>query len=298
MANVKIIVQFSGGKDSQACLIQTCKEFGANNVTAIFCDTGWEHELTYNHINECCNKLGVNLITLKNKSVDGMIGLCKRMRWFPSSQNRMCTVKLKIEPMIDWVLSQDDNLILIQGIRAKESVARAKFETQCSYFKEYFFEGKTKKLYRKKAVLEWCKGHDASVLRPIFDWDAQQVIDYILENGQKPNPLYMKGVTRVGCFPCIYARLNELKIMAKNPEYVQRVVDLEKEINITREPGCEASFFGKNKIPSRFCKTHPNKAPTFSEVIDYVTRKENAPSLFEEFETETSCMSLYHGLCE
>ena len=43
---MKIIVSFSGGKDSQACLIQACKEFGADNVTAVFCDTGWEHELT------------------------------------------------------------------------------------------------------------------------------------------------------------------------------------------------------------------------------------------------------------
>lgn len=40
MNKVKVIVQFSGGKDSQACLIKACEDFGANNVTAVFCDTG------------------------------------------------------------------------------------------------------------------------------------------------------------------------------------------------------------------------------------------------------------------
>ena len=40
---MRTIVSFSGGKDSQACLIKACKDFGAANVTAVFCDTGWEH---------------------------------------------------------------------------------------------------------------------------------------------------------------------------------------------------------------------------------------------------------------
>lgn len=40
---MKIIVSFSGGKDSQACLIQAVNQYGADNVEAVFCDTGWEH---------------------------------------------------------------------------------------------------------------------------------------------------------------------------------------------------------------------------------------------------------------
>lgn len=138
MNKVKVIVQFSGGKDSQACLIKACEDFGANNVTAVFCDTGWEHEQTYSHVKEVASKLGVDLIILKNESVDGMYGLCKRMKWFPDSQNRMCTVQLKIWPMIDWILEQNKHLVIIQGIRAKESAERAKFNVECSYFSEYF----------------------------------------------------------------------------------------------------------------------------------------------------------------
>jgi tRNA(Ile)-lysidine synthase TilS/MesJ len=39
---MKIIVSFSGGKDSHACLIEAVKKYGADKIEAVFCDTGWE----------------------------------------------------------------------------------------------------------------------------------------------------------------------------------------------------------------------------------------------------------------
>lgn len=64
---MKILVSFSGGKDSQACLIQAFKQYGGGNLTAVFCDTGWEHPDTYKHVNDVCLQMGVKLITLKSK---------------------------------------------------------------------------------------------------------------------------------------------------------------------------------------------------------------------------------------
>lgn len=295
---VKIVVQFSGGKDSQACLIKACNDYGSENITAVFCDTGWEHEETYDHVHKIAEMLGVNLVILRNSKVDGMVGLCTRMKWFPDTSNRMCTVKLKVEPMIDWVLSQEEHLIIIQGIRAKESAERALYDVECSYFRDYFNTEYKGKLYRKRDVKKWCETHDASVLHPIFKWTGQEVIDYILANGQRPNSLYLKGASRVGCFPCIFARLNEIKIVARDEKYRQRVINLENTINSLRDKGNEASFFNKGKIPKRFCLINDNGAPTFSEVADYVLREESQPSLFGDDEPELSCMSLYHGLCE
>lgn len=51
---MKILVSFSGGKDSQACLIKACNDYGADKVTAVFCDTGWEHQDAYKHIENVC----------------------------------------------------------------------------------------------------------------------------------------------------------------------------------------------------------------------------------------------------
>lgn len=61
----RVIVMWSGGKDSQACLIHSVKKYGQKNVLAVFCDTGWEHEITVSHVENVCVQMGVELITLK-----------------------------------------------------------------------------------------------------------------------------------------------------------------------------------------------------------------------------------------
>lgn len=38
---MRILVSFSGGKDSQAALIHTVEKYGSDKVEAVFCDTGW-----------------------------------------------------------------------------------------------------------------------------------------------------------------------------------------------------------------------------------------------------------------
>ena len=47
---MKVIVTFSGGKDSLAALLWV-REHITTNFTTVFCDTGWEHPLTYEYIN-------------------------------------------------------------------------------------------------------------------------------------------------------------------------------------------------------------------------------------------------------
>lgn len=296
---MKIIVSFSGGKDSQACLIQACKEFGAKNIEAVFCDTRWEHHLTYEHVVKVTTELGVKLVTIKSE-IGGFENLCKKMKWFPDMQHRMCTVQLKIMPMIDYILTQDSDLVIIQGIRAAESIERSKMSCSANYFKEYIeSEIEKKHLYRKKDVLKWCKNHTATVERPMFGISAQDVIDYILEKGQEPNPLYKLGYSRVGCFPCIYARLSEIKAMRHELAYVARAVKLEEEVNRLRneEPKHYASIFAKGKIPARYCRKYGNSIPAFEDVIAYVSREDAQLDLFDTGK-EISCMSVYHGLCE
>lgn len=297
---MKVIVCFSGGKDSQACLIQACKEFGIENIEAVFCDTGWEHHLTYEHVKNVTADLKVRLVTLKSK-VGGFEQLCKRMKWFPDTTHRLCTVQLKIQPFIDYILTHDEDLVIIQGIRAAESDSRSKLPCSANYFKDYLEkdDDKKKRLYRKTAVRKWCQSHTVTVERPIFGMSAQDVIDYILENGQQPNPLYKRGASRVGCYPCIYARLQEVKNMRKDTDYVKRVELLEDEINVLRMKRryTPSSFFSKGKIPQRFCKKYGNGIPAFEDVLNYVSRDDAQLDLFEP-EEGYSCMSIYHGLCE
>lgn len=298
---MKVLVSFSGGKDSQACLIRACEDFKASNVTAVFCDTGWEHELTYRHVQEVASALGVELVVLKSPRFP-LQNLCKEMKWFPDSMNRMCTVLLKIMPMIDYVLTIDDNVVIIQGIRAAESQSRSKLSCSANYFAEYLADDSAKKrLYRKIDVKEWCGHHTATVERPMFGESAQGVIDYILQHGQQPNPLYRRGFSRVGCFPCIFARLSDIKAMRHFPDYVQRVIELEKEVNDIRQRegkgGKFASFLPVGKIPARFCTSYGEGVPAFEDVIRYVSRDDAQLDMFDD-DNAVSCMSVYHGLCE
>lgn len=285
---MKIVVSFSGGKDSQACLIEAVNKYGKDKVEAVFCDTGWEHPDTYTHIDYVVKQLDVRLTVLKGNY--DFVSLAEKKKRFPSTKARFCTEELKIKPMIDWVISQKDSIIIIQGIRSGESSARAAMEYECMYFKHYFqplANGK-KYSYRKKEIIEWCKKYDASVLRPIKDWSAQQVIDCILNAGQKPNPLYYKGFARVGCFPCIMCRKNEILNIVKNEkDMFERLKNAEKTIGY--------SFFPPQYIPEYACSN--GKYPTIMDVEKYVLSKNATLDMFEP-EEGYSCMSLFHGLCE
>lgn len=294
---MKTIVTFSGGKDSLAALLWIRNNF-TKNFTTIFCDTGWESPITYHYIDSVVKKLSLDFVVLSSKKFYGLIDLAKQKKRFPSSQRRFCTSELKSIPTIDYLLDiVKDDFIIIQGIRGAESKSRAKMSEQCNYFK-YYLEpygqnknGKDKfHTYRRKQILSFSKTHATEVLRPIFDWTAQQVIDYIIENGLEPNPLYKMGFKRVGCFPCIMSANPEIyQITQRFPERIVEIAQYEIE--------CKSSFFGPDSIPKKYYK---GDYPLINDVATYIQAEYARGTLFNEIEgtTPLSCMSYYSGLCE
>lgn len=300
---MKVLVSFSGGKDSQAALIWASKEFGPKKIEAVFCDTGWEHEYTYDHVNSVCESMGVKLVVLKSIKYDGFVDLAHKKGRFPSSQARFCTEELKTKPMIDYILSHSENLLIVQGIRKDESKSRSKMMEMCHVFKYYFepygIDNKDKPkyfTYRKKDVVEFVSKYSDDIIRPCFNWTAQEVIDYILQNDQKPNPLYYHGFSRVGCFPCIMCRKSEIKqINTEFPEYIERLIDAELAVGRT--------FFSPDDLPVRFRTGYDAKSgkklATVKDMVAYVSGDENQSSLMDEINdgVDRRCMSFY-GLCE
>lgn len=256
-----------------------------------------------------------------------MVDLAIKRKRFPSKKARFCTQVLKIEPFIDWVLEQKEHLLIIQGIRHDESDDRAKMLEECRLFKYYFepyitnsmivekfptiknpslvqrkkFQTAAERLeigkedpkyhtYRKKEVLEWTKIFDDSIIRPVITWTESDVMQYIIDNGQKPNPLYYQGSKRVGCFPCIMTNLPELKAMTEfSPEWIDKVRDAEKQAN--------SSFFPPNYIPKRFQSMRDKngkKYPNVDDVVKYIT--EYSGDIFEndeEYKESRKCVSFY-----
>lgn len=287
---MKTIVQFSGGKDSLASLLWVRNNLTTDFIT-VFADTGWESPETYDYIEDIKNKLNLNLVTVKSKKFKDFLDLAKKKKRFPSVKARFCTTELKSKPMIDYILDDiQDDVLIVQGIRAEESNARKLMQKQCTYFKFYHQPyGKNKKgkpkyhTYRKKDVLAFTDAFADDILRPVFEWTAQEVIDYILKNGLEPNPLYKKGFKRVGCYPCIMSNRVDIKsLKLTDPERITFLEQKEKELG--------SSFFGPDKIPAYAYK---GDYPLITDVVKYVIN-ENQTMLFE---TDTSCMSFY-GLCE
>jgi len=124
----KIIVPVSGGKDSQACLKMALLEHGAANVIGLFCDTKFEHPLTYKHIDTMRELYGVRIDTVCGGSV---IESCLDNKRFPSGTGRFCTDKLKIRETRIYLKNHAEKYGSAQvwyGMRTDESAQSRKNE--------------------------------------------------------------------------------------------------------------------------------------------------------------------------
>ena len=259
------IVCFSGGKDSTA-LILWAKE-NLDSFQTIFCDTGWEDQITYDYI-DYINKILLNgeLIILKSEKYQGFADLAIKKRMIPQQNLRYCTTELKIIPTKAYI-NQFENVHLYNGIRAEESPKRAKMDE--NIFDDYF---------------------NCWVHRPLLKWTTKQVFNIQTKYNIKPNPLYKMGMSRVGCMPCIMSNHKEIKAIIKNkPEVIEKIKDLENKVG--------NSFFDAGYIPKWACTGRNDKTGTkFPLVDDVVKYLQGNPDQLEMFETP-SCMSFY-GLCE
>jgi 3'-phosphoadenosine 5'-phosphosulfate sulfotransferase (PAPS reductase)/FAD synthetase len=127
---------------------------------------------------------------------------------FPSGARKWCTPLLKIEPLKKYFRNLEDDAINLVGIRRAESIRRASY-TEWEYSEA--FE---------------CYTH-----RPLIDWSEKQVIDIHTRNQIEPNNLYLKGFSRVGCYPCIYTKKKEISLLSQKRIEVIRI--LEKDIGNT-----------------------------------------------------------------
>jgi 3'-phosphoadenosine 5'-phosphosulfate sulfotransferase (PAPS reductase)/FAD synthetase len=291
------IIPISGGKDSQATAI-----WYANNVpdtykvTLLFCDTGNEADETYHHISKilipALPKHMHNFISAKNKRGETLLEQAVRKKRFPSTKARFCTSELKMEPMIDFILQQNEDVVIYDGRRRQESMARSVLNRHDEYFSDYLIPKtkgeKSKTLHKRKDVLQWLEKYQADVIRPILMWSTKDVFEYISINSHQRNPLYDLGFNRVGCFPCIMCSLGEIIRVAEHaPEKIDAIRIIENESKTT--------FFGPDKIPVRFCKNQIMNdkgklvgAPTIDEVIEYAKNKRHDDGLFKG-----SCLNKY-----
>lgn len=191
---IKIVVPISGGKDSQACLKLALKEYDKSEILGLFCDTQFEHPLTYQHIDWMREFYVVDIRVVCGGSVPEQV--IKNNR-FPSGGARFCTDRLKLRPSRDFYkqLSEEQGGFEVWlGMRSDESIQR-----------EARYRGKLNtELYKPNDIFtsfpKYLHKNGVSFRLPILDWTRDEVFE-LLNNEE--NKLYSLGSERVGCFPCL-----------------------------------------------------------------------------------------------
>lgn len=133
----KCVVPLSGGKDSQVCLMLALQQFDKGEILALFCDTQFEHEWTYEHVDKVIAATGVDRITLNAGSV---LQVCTKYKRFPGGGARHCTDELKIRPskfFYKFLAQQQGGFQIWYGMRSDESKERERGQIQACNFRRH-----------------------------------------------------------------------------------------------------------------------------------------------------------------
>lgn len=304
-----VVVSISGGKDSTATLLVALELRDYSDISAVFCDTGNEHEMTYDYVRYLGEKTGVPIRWLKQDFTDwwwrrrayirdkwpakgvpeatvlralavmdaGPTGnpyldLCIIKNRFPSRTKQFCTQYLKTEPATEYVTQLIDCMGPVeswQGVRAEESPRRA-------------------------AQPEWeDRGGGLTIVRPIHKWTAAMVFAKHDEHGVEHNPLYRLGMGRVGCMPCINARKDEvLEISKRFPEHLDRIEEWETIVGLASKRS-NATFF-----PSPGENDSAHERGNIRQVIQWSKTKRGGKIEDPERLIEPAMCASAYGLCE
>lgn len=248
---ISVLVSVSGGKDSQATLLWACEQYGPQNVLGVMADTGWEHPLTYAHIEKIRSLYGVEIIMINRRDywtdgMDSVPDVVRIKRAWPTSRAKTCTGELKIKVLCTFAADvfgiQQVPFKMFQGIRKAESHARGR--RYCTTLQgEEYLPHEVAKEYPVRLAKGGCR-----VVFPILEWTNREVLQYLQGNH---NPLYDLGEGRVGCFPCLcsgdQAKINCYTFDAFGAEQYSKIKELEVFLagrNISEGKDYRVSCFG------------------------------------------------------
>lgn len=184
--DLPVVVSFSGGKDSLATLLLVRKVV---EPKVLFVDTGVEFPETTEYVERMADALGLDLIITragdrfwKGLSVFGMSG--RDYRW--------CCKVCKLGPVAKVMDERFPQGVLnFIGQRRYESLVRSR----------------SRRMWRNRWLpRQLCAS-------PIQSWSALHVWLYLMKEGVDVNPLYHRGLERIGCWPCPSSSLAEVEAL-------------------------------------------------------------------------------------
>lgn len=185
LSGLQVVASVSGGKDSTALMLALRE--AEVPFRAVFADTGWEAPQTYEYL-DTLRRL-ICPIDVVHPKRDMRAAILYRAG-FPARMQRWCTRELKLIPLRAYHDAIDGETVNAMGVRAEESEARSKMPIWADDD-------------------EW----GGYVWRPLLNWALDDVIAIHRRHNVPMNPLYHAGFDRVGCFPCIFSRKEEIRLL-------------------------------------------------------------------------------------
>lgn len=196
MSKVRHIMNLSGGKDSTALAVFMKDK--VPDMEYVFCDTQKELPETYEYLDKIEAFLGKPIVRLNDdRGFDHWLQVYGGL--LPSSKVRWCTRKLKIEPLEEYVGT--DEVISYVAIRADEN--RSGYVSTKPNITPVF-------PFKEAGIVK------ADVFR-------------ILDESGLGVPKYYEWRSRSGCYFCFFQRRNEwIGLHDRHPELFEKAKEYEK----------------------------------------------------------------------
>lgn len=312
------LVSYSGGKDSTALYLLAMDLAGRHGFAfePVFADTGNEHELTLDYVRDLPRRTGgpairwiradfaedfarkrrfvaeqwplhgvpaeqvARALAALHPTGVPFLDLCLLKGRFPSRRAQFCTEYLKTRPFVEQavmpLLDEGRRVLSWQGVRADESANRAglpRFEP---------------------------RGGGYWIWRPIHRWTVEDVFAIHRRHGIAPNPLYTRGMRRVGCMPCINCGKDELREIARRyPEHVERIAEWEALVSAASKRGASTFFHRQKSLPEQAKPADIFAAANVREAVKWAmtSRGGRQFDILRMHGQSPACASAY-GLCE
>ena len=180
----RVVISFSGGKDSSATADIVLKATGNPHITHLFGNTTLEFPSTIEYANRYRKNHPLVEFRIAQNTEQDFYEVCKQIGP-PARMMRWCCSMFKTGP-ITRVLNRkfgSEQILTFYGIRKNESVARSKYS-------------------RVTENNENVKIQKQTVASPIFEWKDIDVWLYLLGEKVDFNDAYRFGYDRVGCWCC------------------------------------------------------------------------------------------------
>lgn len=245
------IVSVSGGKDSTAALLMAIA-LETENLSAVFADTGNEHELTYEYVHYLERATGIKIQWVKADFSEQIANKRKYIaeKWPIPNKHYPEGIRQDVIQSALSILQPTGNPYLDLCLwKGRFPSTKAQFCTHELKIAPVFLQCFFPKLDNGEVIYSW-QGvrRDESLnrrylpefeevggglfnYRPILKWPAIETFETMKYFGIKPNPLYAQGCNRVGCF-CINQRKKEtLNWSVRWPEHIERIAEWERIVS-------------------------------------------------------------------